>query len=152
MKGIIHVICNGGQEHWIDGQGIVKMEKSWYDIRINGSILTLFHEGDDTTEIHGVVLVEILEAKPKTVEIIPNKEEGEKTTSTNVDILDQRVINFELKVRTLNILRKAKVETVRDLVRLNKIDILKYRDAGKKTLAELDDFICDHNLNWGMDV
>ena len=149
MKGIIHVICNGGQEHWIDGQGIVRMEKSWYDIRINGSILTLFHDGDDTTEIQGVIVVEILEAKPKTVEIIPNKEEGEKTTST---ILDQRVFNFELKTHTLSILRKAKVETVRDLVRLNKIDILKIRNAGKKTLAELDDFICDHNLNWGMDV
>ena len=147
MKGIIHVICNGGQEHWIDGQGIVKMEKSWYDIRINGSILTLFHEGDDTTEIQGVIVVEILEAKPKTVEIIPNKEEGEKTT-----ILDQRMINFELKTHTLSVLHQAKVDTVRDLVRLNKIDILKIRNAGRKTLAELDDFICDHNLNWGMDV
>ena len=152
MKGIIHVICNGGQEHWIDGQGIVKMEKSWYDIRINGSILTLFHEGDDTTEIHGVVFVEILEAKPKTVEIIPNKEEDEKTTSTCDDILDQRVSNFSLSVRTFTILHQAKVDTVRDLVRLNKIDILKIRNAGRKTLAELDDFICDHNLNWGMDV
>ena len=147
MKGIIHVICNGGQEHWIDGQGIVRMEKRWYDIRINGSILTLFHEGDDTTEIQGVVLVEILEAKPKTVEIMPNKEEGEKTT-----ILDQRMINFELKTHTLSVLHQAKVDTVRDLVRLNKIDILKIRNAGRKTLAELDDFICDHNLNWGMDV
>lgn len=148
MKGIIHVICNGGQEHWIDGQGIVKMEKSWYDIRINGSILTLFHEGDDTTEIQGVIVVEILEAKPKTVEIIPNKEEGEKKTP----ILDQRMINFELKTHTLSVLHQAKVDTVRDLVRLNKIDILKIRNAGRKTLAELDDFICDHNLNWGMDV
>ena len=128
------------------------MEKSWYDIRINGSILTLFHDGDDTTEIQGVIVVEILEAKPKTVEIIPNKEEGEKTTSTNGGILDQRVINFELKTHTLSILHQAKVDTVRDLVRLNKIDILKIRNAGKKTLAELDDFICDHNLNWGMDV
>ena len=148
MKGIIHVICNGGQEHWIDGQGIVRMVKSWFDIRINGSILTLFHEGDDTTEIQGVVLVEILEAKPKTVEIIPNKEEGEKKTP----ILDQRMINFELKTHSLSVLHQAKVDTVRDLVRLNKIDILKFRNAGKKTLAELDDFICAHNLNWGMDV
>ena len=100
-------------------------------------------------QIDGAIVVEILEAKPKTVEIMPNKEEVEKTTST---ILDQRVFNFELKTRTLRILRRAKVETVRDLVRLNKIDVLQFRNAGKKTLAELDDFICDHNLNWGMDV
>lgn len=152
MKGIIHVICNGGQEHWIDGQGIVRMEKSWLDFRTNGPILTIYNDGGNTMKIHGVVLVEILEAKPKTVEIIPNKEEGEKTTSTHGDILDQRMINFSLSVRTLTILHQAKVDTVRDLVRLNKIDILKIRNAGRKTLAELDDFICDHNLNWGMDV
>ena len=147
MKGIIHVICNGGQEHWIDGQGIVRIEKGWFNIRINGSILTLFYEGNDTMEIQGVIVVEILEAKPKTVEIMPNKEEGEKTT-----ILDQHISNFSLKTHTFTILHQAKVDTVRDLVRLNKIDILRFRNAGKKTLAELDDFICDHNLNWGMDV
>ena len=148
MKGIIHVICNGGQEHWIDGQGIVRMEKGLFDNLYNGSTLTIHHEGGDTMHIYGVVFVEILEAKPKTVEIMPNKEEGEKTTP----ILDQRMINFSLCVRTLTILHQAKVDTVRDLVRLNKIDILKIRNAGRKTLAELDDFICDHNLNWGMDV
>lgn len=148
MKGIIHVICNGGQEHWIDGQGIVEMVKGVFDYRHNGSILTIHHEGGDTTHFYGVIFVEILEAKPKTVEIIPNKEEGEKTTP----ILDQRMINFELKTHTLSVLHQAKVDTVRDLVRLNKIDILKFRNAGRKTLAELDDFICDHNLNWGMDV
>lgn len=148
MKGIIHVICNGGQEHWIDGQGIVRMEKSWLDFRTNGPILTIYNEGGNTMKIHGVIVVEILEAKPKTVEIMPNKEEGEKTTP----ILDQRMINFELKTHTLSVLHQAKVDTVRDLVRLNKIDILKIRNAGRKTLAELDDFICDHKLNWGMDV
>lgn len=148
MKGIIHVICNGGQEHWIDGHEIVRMEKSWLDFRTNGPILTIYNEGGNTMKIHGVIVVEILEAKPKTVEIIPNKEEGEKTTP----ILDQRMINFELKTHTLSVLHQAKVDTVRDLVRLNKIDILKIRNAGRKTLAELDDFICDHNLNWGMDV
>ena len=60
--------------------------------------------------------------------------------------------NFELKTHTFTILNKAHVYKVRDLVRLNKIDVLKFRNAGRKTLAELDDFICDHNLNWGMDV
>jgi DNA-directed RNA polymerase alpha subunit len=41
---------------------------------------------------------------------------------------------------------------MRDLVRLQKTDWLKFRTSGKKSLTELDDFIKDHDLKWGMNV
>ena len=67
-------------------------------------------------------------------------------------ILNQKWNEQELSVRALVCLRAAGIVTVRDLVRLQRNDCLKYRNFGKRTLAELDDFLTDHGLTWGMNV
>lgn len=67
-------------------------------------------------------------------------------------LLDQRLENMNLKIRTINVLQAENIVTVRDLVRLNKTDILKLRNSGRKTFWELDDFFKEHNLYWGMKV
>lgn len=68
------------------------------------------------------------------------------------NILDVDVINFNLSIRTQNILNKNGIKTMRDLVRLTKVDYLKFRDSGRVTLANIDDLLESLNLNWGMDV
>ncbi|MBR6076922.1 MAG: DNA-directed RNA polymerase subunit alpha, partial [Paludibacteraceae bacterium] len=67
-------------------------------------------------------------------------------------LLDQKVTDMKLTVRTLNILKSNDIYTVRDLVRLKKLDWIKFRNGGKKSLAELDDFIQSIGLQWGMNV
>lgn len=52
----------------------------------------------------------------------------------------------------LNCLRYAEIETIRDLVTMHRADLLKYRNFGKKSLTELDEFLEDKGLAWGMDV
>ena len=44
------------------------------------------------------------------------------------------------------------IDTILDLCRLKKTDCLKLRNIGKKSFMELDDFLTDHNLTWGMNV
>ena len=44
------------------------------------------------------------------------------------------------------------VDTVGDLVKLNRNDLLKFRNFGKKSLTELDDLLANLNLHFGMDV
>ena len=41
------------------------------------------------------------------------------------------------------------IETVGELARLRKIDLLYIRNFGKKTLNELDDFLDSIGLKWG---
>ena len=67
-------------------------------------------------------------------------------------LLNQKWNEQELSVRALACLRAAGIVTIRDLVRLQMAYLLKYRNFGKRTLAELDDFLSDHGLTWGMDV
>lgn len=67
-------------------------------------------------------------------------------------LLNAKTEELNLTVRTLNLLKANGIETVRDLCRLKKTDWLKFRNGGKKSLTELDDFLTDHGLTWGMNV
>ena len=67
-------------------------------------------------------------------------------------LLNQRMDEQDLSVRALACLRAAGIKTVRELVRMQKSDCLRFRNFGMKTLVELSDFLEDHNLTWGMNV
>ena len=67
-------------------------------------------------------------------------------------LLSQKVEELDLSVRTRNLLKANGIDTILDLCRLKKTDWLKFRNGGKKSLTELDDFLTAHNLAWGMDV
>ncbi|MGB4328991.1 MAG: DNA-directed RNA polymerase subunit alpha [Tenuifilum sp.] len=67
-------------------------------------------------------------------------------------LLKQKLVDLDLSVRALNCLKAADVETLGELVRYNKNDLLKFRNFGKKSLAELEDLLDSLNLSFGMDV
>lgn len=56
-------------------------------------------------------------------------------------ILNTRLVDMNLTVRSLNCLKAADLETFGDLVKCHKIDLLKQRNFGKKSLGELDDLL-----------
>ncbi len=67
-------------------------------------------------------------------------------------LLKTKLVDLDLSVRALNCLKAAEVETLGDLVKFNKNDLLKFRNFGKKSLTELDELLESMNLNFGMDV
>ena len=67
-------------------------------------------------------------------------------------LLKTRLSDQDLSVRALNCLKAAEVDTIGDLVRYNRNDLLKFRNFGKKSLTELDDLLASLNLHFGMDV
>ena len=67
-------------------------------------------------------------------------------------LLKQQLVDQNLSVRALNCLKAANVETIGDLVKYNKSDLLKFRNFGKKSLSELDDLLQSLNLSFGMDI
>jgi DNA-directed RNA polymerase subunit alpha len=66
--------------------------------------------------------------------------------------LKTKLIDLDLSVRALNCLKAAEVDTLGDLVKFNKNDLLKFRNFGKKSLTELDELLESMNLSFGMDV
>ena len=67
-------------------------------------------------------------------------------------LLKQKLVDMQLSVRALNCLKAAEVETLGDLVQLNKNELLKFRNFGKKSLTELDDLLSSLNLSFGTDI
>lgn len=69
-----------------------------------------------------------------------------------IELLDREMCSFRLSIRVLNCLRIADIKTLGDLVRCDKDDLLKFRNFGRKSLTELDGFLEENGLQWGMDV
>jgi len=67
-------------------------------------------------------------------------------------LLKTKLVDMDLSVRALNCLKAAEVDTLGDLVKFNKNDLLKFRNFGKKSLIELDDLLNSMNLTFGMDT
>ena len=67
-------------------------------------------------------------------------------------LLKSKLVDMDLSVRALNCLKSAEVETLGDLVKYNKNDLLKFRNFGRKSLTELDELLANLNLSFGMDI
>lgn len=82
--------------------------------------------------------------------VLPKEEETEfarvrKMLLTNVDEL-------KLSVRAQNCLRSANIKTLADLVRHQEVEMLQFRNFGRKSLAELGEILQENGLSFGMDV
>lgn len=67
-------------------------------------------------------------------------------------LLLQPVDELELSVRAHNCLKAANIKILGDLVALQETDLLKFRNFGRKSLAELTDVVYHSGLTFGMDV
>ncbi|MCR4858292.1 MAG: DNA-directed RNA polymerase subunit alpha [Bacteroidales bacterium] len=67
-------------------------------------------------------------------------------------ILQSKLVDMDLSVRALNCLKSAELETLGDLVAIHKSDLLKFRNFGKKSLAELEELVKSKGLEFGMNI
>ncbi len=67
-------------------------------------------------------------------------------------LLNQRLQDMDLSVRALNCLKAAEVDTLGELVKFHRSDLLKFRNFGKKSLTELDELLERNGLAVGMDI
>ncbi|MCF6361669.1 MAG: DNA-directed RNA polymerase subunit alpha [Cyclobacteriaceae bacterium] len=67
-------------------------------------------------------------------------------------LLKTSLHDMDLSVRAYNCLKAADVRSLGDLVSLEISDMMKFRNFGKKSLAELEQLVVDKNLTFGMDL
>lgn len=86
-------------------------------------------------------------------EIEVEEEEAEDEETLRIrQLLQTRVDELELSVRSSNCLRAANIQILGDLVRRTESEMLKYRNFGRKSLNELNGILDELGLSFGMDV
>ena len=127
-------------------------EKLVIEITTDGSILPK----DALKEAAKILIHHFMLFSDEKIAFEANESEGNEEFDEEVlhmrQLLKTKLVDMDLSVRALNCLKSAEVETLGDLVRYNKTDLLKFRNFGKKSLTELDDLLSELKLSFGMDI
>jgi len=85
---------------------------------------------------------------------LPEEEEVEEVEEDQelYDKLKQPISELELSVRSANCLEEAKIKTIGQLVQKTEMEMLKYRNFGKKSLSEINSILSSMNLSLGIKV
>jgi DNA-directed RNA polymerase subunit alpha len=67
-------------------------------------------------------------------------------------ILKTPLADLDLSVRAYNCLKAAEIRTLGELVSYHIDDLLKFRNFGKKSLSELEEFVIEKGLSFGIDI
>lgn len=127
-------------------------EKLVFDIETDGSI----HPKDALKEAAKILIFHFMLFSDEKITL----ESDDKSANEEFDeevlhmrqLLKTKLVDMDLSVRALNCLKAADVDTLGELVQYNRIDLLKFRNFGKKSLTELDDLLQSLNLTFGMDI
>ena len=66
------------------------------------------------------------------------------------EYLKQSISELELSVRSANCLKVARIRTIGELVQKTEVEMLKYPNFGKKSLAEVKEILAEMGLSLGM--
>ena len=74
---------------------------------------------------------------------LPKEEKVSKMVSGK---LNKLIVDTDLSVRAINCLKAAGIKTLGDLIKLNRNELLKFRNFGRKTLTELEELCKEEGL------
>ena len=127
-------------------------EKLILEISTDGSV----HPKDALKEAAKILIYHFMLFSDEKITLEATEGEGNEEFDEEVlhmrQLLKTKLTDIDLSVRALNCLKAAEVHTLGDLVQYQKTDLLKFRNFGKKSLAELDDLLASLNLSFGTDI
>lgn len=59
-----------------------------------------------------------------------------------------RVVDCDFSIRTMNCLKAAEIDTVFDLISFKRNELMKFRNFGKKSLTEIEEYLLSNNLQF----
>ena len=127
-------------------------EKLIIDITSDGSI----HPEDALKGAANILIQHFMLFSDQTMTFESSLSEEEETVDEEVlhmrKLLKTPIAELDLSVRAYNCLKSANIKTLGELAQLEVSDMMKFRNFGKKSLAELEALIQDKGLTFGMDL
>ena len=85
-------------------------------------------------------------------ELPQEEEEEEEEDKEFLDMIRKPISELELSVRSANCLEAANIKTIGDLIQKSEPQMLKYKNFGKKSLAEITAILIGMNLSLGVNI
>jgi DNA-directed RNA polymerase subunit alpha len=127
-------------------------EKLVFEVKTDGSI----HPEEALKEASKIMIRHLVlfsdESILEDTQVQSQKNEVDENMLHMRKILKTSLSDLDLSVRAYNCLKAAEIRTLGELVSFHIEDLLKFRNFGKKSLTELEDFVKEKGLNFGMDV
>jgi DNA-directed RNA polymerase subunit alpha len=127
-------------------------EKLILEIQTDGSI----HPEDALKGSANILIKHFMLFSDQTMTFESVKADEEETVDEEFlhmrKLLKTNLADLDLSVRAYNCLKAADIKTLGELAALDISDMMKFRNFGKKSLAELEQLIQDKNLSFGTDV
>jgi len=127
-------------------------EKLILEILTDGSI----HPEDALKGAANILIKHFMLFSDQTMTFEAVKAEEEETVDEEFlhmrKLLKTSLADLDLSVRAYNCLKAADIKTLGELASLDISDMMKFRNFGKKSLAELEQLMQDKNLIFGMDI
>ena len=127
-------------------------EKLVLEILTDGSI----HPEDALKGSANILIKHFMLFSDQTMTFESVKAEEEETVDEEFlhmrKLLKTNIADLDLSVRAYNCLKAADIKTLGDLAALDISDMMKFRNFGKKSLAELEQLVAEKNLTFGMDL
>ena len=127
-------------------------DKLVIEITTDGSI----HPKDALREAAKILIYHFMLFSDEKITLDNNEMDGSEEFDEEIlrmrQLLKTKLTDMNLSVRALNCLKAANVDTLGELVRYQKSELLKFRNFGKKSLTELDDLLDKHGLTFGTDT
>ncbi len=127
-------------------------EKLILEIQTDGSI----HPEDALKGAANILIKHFMLFSDQTMTFEAAKPEEEETVDEEMlhmrKLLKTPIADLDLSVRAYNCLKAADIKSLGDLAALDISDMMKFRNFGKKSLAELEQLIAEKGLTFGMDL
>jgi len=127
-------------------------EKLIIDIETDGSV----HPEDALKGAANILIKHFMLFSDQTMTLDTVKAEEENVVDEEFlrmrKLLKTSIADLDLSVRAYNCLKAADIKTLGDLASLDISDMMKFRNFGKKSLAELEQLVADKGLTFGMDI
>ena len=146
IKNVKYVVENTRVEQKTD------YEKLILEVTTDGTI----HPEDALKTASRILIQHLILITEDNIKLEGTEKEVEDIVDENTlqmrKLLKTPIEDLNLSVRAYNCLRSAKIDSLGQLVHYQTTDLLKFRNFGRKSLAEIENLLAEKGLSFGMDL
>ncbi len=127
-------------------------EKLLMDVHTDGTI----HPEEAVKQASRILIQHLMIITDENITFDSKEEKKEDVVDEQVlqlrKILKTPLEDLDLSVRAFNCLKAAKINSLSELVQYEQEDLMKFRNFGQKSLAEIEQVLAERGLHFGMDL